>query len=79
MFQSTHLQEVRRGEKNMDSIPNGFNPRTYKRCDLTPESVLAVQKQFQSTHLQEVRHVTPIIQGSQQAVSIHAPTRGATR
>ena len=34
LFQSTHLREVRRKYMRKDSvIPEGFNPRTYERCD----------------------------------------------
>ena len=55
-----------------------FNPRTHMGCDLpraTPRRAIAL---FQSTHPHGVRHV--ILSGMDRdvAISIHAPTWGAT-
>ena len=54
-FQSTHLQEVRLGNKIILSNLWSFNPRTYKRCDNPPRPKPKHHALFQSTHLQEVR------------------------
>ena len=57
LFQSTHLQEVRRSFVfTLLCICFGFNPRTYKRCDRRNRQILNPDLWFQSTHLQEVRH-----------------------
>ena len=79
MFQSTHLQEVRRFFVDvLFRIFNGFNPRTYKRCDSYAGATPSLLSWFQSTHLQEVRLLISIYHNHLIKVSIHAPTRGTT-
>ena len=55
-----------------------FNPRSYKRSDITTKSKSLLLKVFQSTLLQEERHARKIVFRAILQISIHAPTRGAT-
>ena len=78
MFQSTHLQEVRRSPSSSStSVENCFNPRTYKRCDYA--DVRVEKKREVSIHA-PTRGATCTENGLCKFyfVSIHAPTRGAT-
>ena len=78
-FQSTHLHEVRHFLcVNTPNKVKSFNPRTYTRCDESNLGDTMDAFWFQSTHLHEVRHIILTICYSWDAVSIHAPTRGAT-
>ena len=58
-------------------IPCCFNPRTHAGCDAAHRRPPVVKK-FQSTHPRGVRPLRRDAQATQRAVSIHAPTRGAT-
>ena len=60
------------------SAPCYFNPRSYKRSD--PFALLKCLQsgEFQSTLLQEERPLTIAEKHKLEAISIHAPTRGAT-
>ena len=63
---------------HLPAVPCRFNPRTHTGCDLKERRKELVGEGFQSTHPHGVRHrgkVQPVLQ---RAVSIHAPTRGAT-
>ena len=55
-----------------------FNPRTYERCDASYIEYCIRGMRFQSTHLREVRLSTRF-SSCRLFVSIHAPTRGATK
>ena len=55
--------------------PRDFNPRTREGCDV---SCLNIYKVFQSTHPRGVRHQRFGRSNVQDAISIHAPARGAT-
>ena len=78
-FQSTHLREVRR-VYHFAYIPSkdGFNPRTYERCDSPPGLYLHIPSV--SIHA-PTRGATSYPYGETNCflVSIHAPTRGATQ
>ena len=56
-----------------------FNPRSYKRSDGFRVYGIPCTFKFQSTLLQEERRVSSIFTISCLYISIHAPTRGATR
>ena len=56
-----------------------FNPRTYTGCDVSDIYGIVAEKVFQSTHLHGVRHVRHWVYMQDDSISIHAPTRGATR
>jgi len=56
----------------------GFNPRTREGCDWLSGSCCLSISLFQSTHPRGVRLDTSAPVSSAQAVSIHAPARGAT-
>ena len=57
----------------------GFNPRTHTGCDLPQTCIPAFPTPFQSTHPHGVRLVRSHFLLFFNSVSIHAPTRGATR
>ena len=59
-------------------MSTGFNPRTHTGCDIE-EGDIFIQGLFQSTHPHGVRRRTASISSRSPIVSIHAPTRGATR
>ena len=77
-FQSTHPHGVRLSPcYPLCSCEPRFNPRTHTGCDSDDLAQLANTELFQSTHPHGVRlELQDIIYIS--AVSIHAPTRGAT-
>ena len=56
-----------------------FNPRTHTGCDILIKSCFTSQNPFQSTHPHGVRLCYPNRITGEQIVSIHAPTRGATK
>ena len=56
-----------------------FNPRTHEGCDILLEKLCKVSNGFQSTHPRGVRRAVRGRSSSARAISIHAPTRGATR
>ena len=56
-----------------------FNPRSYKRSDTLRARQKNQYKLFQSTLLQEERHITAAEKYVTVYISIHAPTRGATK
>ena len=78
MFQSTHPHGVRRKVRRLSKSSLSFNPRTHTGCDLCDRR-FRVLNQFQSTHPHGVRHRQRLSGQRGRAVSIHAPTRGATR
>ena len=59
--------------------PYGFNPRTHTGCDVAQGESLKTVDVFQSTHPHGVRPGHSTASYKQIRVSIHAPTRGATR
>ena len=78
-FQSTHLQEVRRFQLwNIVGLPK-FQSTHLQEVRLRPLKCSALRGEFQSTHLQEVRHCLRKYSCNRWIVSIHAPTRGATK
>ena len=56
-----------------------FNPRTHTGCDPSPKVPTLFFISFQSTHPHGVRQFQTIQERIIRAVSIHAPTRGATK
>ena len=58
-----------------------FNPRTHTGCDCHTWSLIRRSLTFQSTHPHGVRHARFVLNFEREniRVSIHAPTRGATR
>ena len=77
-FQSTHPHGVRLYDYHLLSGCNSFNPRTHTGCDMTPRGRVGGEIKFQSTHPHGVRLPSLLIATPYPAVSIHAPTRGAT-
>ena len=55
-----------------------FNPRTHTGCDICYGDTVPDGCKFQSTHPHGVRQCVILLFRGQTAVSIHAPTRGAT-
>ena len=55
-----------------------FNPRSYKRSDLSIMAFTVFTHLFQSTLLQEERLLFSVMIPLINCISIHAPTRGAT-
>ena len=79
MFQSTHPHGVRPSLYVQNVLfTRGFNPRTHTGCDMTPRGRVGGEIKFQSTHPHGVRLPSLLIATPYPAVSIHAPTRGAT-
>ena len=58
---------------------NCFNPRTHTGCDLLTGDLYAGWLEFQSTHPHGVRPAAGLSRAETATVSIHAPTRGATK
>ena len=56
-----------------------FNPRSHERSDRKSASMSDWLEKFQSTLPREERHQQRRRFGARQTISIHAPTRGATR
>ena len=56
-----------------------FNPRSYKRSDVSIAFIIPAVYLFQSTLLQEERRISVATANGISPFSIHAPTRGATR
>ena len=56
-----------------------FNPRTHTGCDTAMWAKWRPSCMFQSTHPHGVRHGVRFCARPKHGVSIHAPTRGATR
>ena len=79
MFQSTHPHGVRLGVKVVRAFSACFNPRTHTGCDRADFEKRQGHCKFQSTHPHGVRLRYCHIFGHHIFVSIHAPTRGATR
>ena len=78
-FQSTLLQEERQ-EIVADFLSlYAFNPRSYKRSDMLRYHKILIHFHFQSTLLQEERPYSIVAEQSHTRLSIHAPTRGATK
>ena len=69
---------MRRGKVSIKRTDSGFNPRTHTGCDTTTLSTATDPYTFQSTHPHGVRRIAAIAESNVNAVSIHAPTRGAT-
>ena len=59
-------------------VPRCFNPRTHEGCDHGWHHRRRFYNLFQSTHPRGVRRLAQSFRLAQHAVSIHAPTRGAT-
>ena len=55
-----------------------FNPRTHSGCDSSSVLMMSAKRMFQSTHPLGVRLSARANKSHAVAVSIHAPTRGAT-
>ena len=79
-FQSTHPHGVRPKLVVLFRICNkGFNPRTHMGCDFKKHTLFYKDFLFQSTHPHGVRPEFIYMSYHPLAVSIHAPTWGATR
>ena len=78
-FQSTLLQEERPHAKAQPDSAKAFNPRSYKRSDISICILIHATLIFQSTLLQEERLHTDNTYRCIILLSIHAPTRGATK
>ena len=78
-FQSTHPHGVRLGGRETGVSQIGFNPRTHTGCDEADYQSTKIDRMFQSTHPHGVRLNQLNPKEFQDLVSIHAPTRGATR
>ena len=78
-FQSTHPHGVRHICTCTERQPKSFNPRTHTGCDSAFCTRGYEDRVFQSTHPHGVRRTFAFARQSTQKVSIHAPTRGATR
>ena len=79
LFQSTLLQEERLFPLKVESLlVLNFNPRSYKRSDVSIFQIIINCGLFQSTLLQEERQSHSSIPIPFILISIHAPTRGAT-
>ena len=59
-------------------VPTDFNPRSYERSDKSRLRVSVLCSKFQSTLLREERLSQKGYGIKEAAISIHAPTRGAT-
>ena len=72
-----------RGATTFDKIRKGsicsFNPRTHTGCDFRVGPYTQTWIEFQSTHPHGVRLANAYNTNYNVLVSIHAPTRGATR
>ena len=80
LFQSTHPHGVRLiSHQPLCQFHYCFNPRTHTGCDLFLQVQQASFAVFQSTHPHGVRLGIQAATNAMVAVSIHAPTRGATR
>ena len=79
-FQSTHPRGVRHSDESQNQRPRDcFNPRTHAGCDVELSAKLVTLLKFQSTHPRGVRPERgAVVLRVPVAVSIHAPTRGAT-
>ena len=79
-FQSTHPHGVRLSltYENL-SLSKRFNPRTHTGCDIDKFRIWDNRCMFQSTHPHGVRLNNRYISDYLLPVSIHAPTRGATK
>ena len=77
-FQSTHPRGVRPSKAAAMRSKVGFNPRTHEGCDFC-RSRDTFNGWFQSTHPRGVRRAQRSTAHRRSSVSIHAPTRGATR
>ena len=77
-FQSTHPRGVRHLVVLGARPAMGFNPRTHVGCDREQEISRTTRLLFQSTHPRGVRPLDAAYCCLQLAVSIHAPTWGAT-
>ena len=78
-FQSTHPHGVRLATGTLTTNTSGFNPRTHTGCDKMLELFTKFHWLFQSTHPHGVRLPSRIGSWKGRWVSIHAPTRGATK
>ena len=66
------------GGKSTSRHAKSFNPRTHTGCDDNRHQRFWLSSAFQSTHPHGVRRGSKGSADSALAVSIHAPTRGAT-
>ena len=79
MFQFTHPRGVRpEGVQYSSPKSRRFNSRTRKGCDEMSCLSSSLNRKFQFTHPRGVRHRPHRRRPLRQAVSIHAPARGAT-
>ena len=78
LFQFTHLHEVRPPAWGAGHTSANFNSRTYTRCDIRSFKGYLLTYDFNS---RTYTRCDPLAQNrpSGRAISIHAPTRGATR
>ena len=77
-FQSTLPREERRTDGNRSTHNHDFNPRSHERSDLGLEIFNSDGSIFQSTLPREERPLQERFNFISHAISIHAPTRGAT-
>ena len=78
IFQSTHPRGVRPPHHTVPPRPRNFNPRTHVGCDEDSKAPEMSPEQFQSTHPRGVRLGERLHAVQRIAISIHAPTWGAT-
>ena len=80
LFQSTLPREERRTRSyQLRSTPKYFNPRSHERSDIEDQQARKPGIRFQSTLPREERRPRSSAGTSINSISIHAPTRGATR
>ena len=77
-FQSTLPQGERRDWLNCPNVSVHFNPRSHKGSDVSNYAVAVFYRYFNPRSHKGSDDVTPIPNGALTAISIHAPTRGAT-
>ena len=63
----------------LNQTSHHFNPRTHEGCDFLKYVKNKYLKRFQSTHPRGVRLKIKLTQNANLIISIHAPTRGATK
>ena len=78
-FQSTLLQEERRHcVPRCHPVPHDFNPRSYKRSDYADGRFAPKGRDFNPRSYKRSDSFAYLLINFKQAISIHAPTRGAT-
>ena len=79
LFQSTLPREERRSLWLLKCGIRYFNPRSHERSDLSSNGMFLMALVFQSTLPREERPIKEDVKNYIDDISIHAPTRGATK